>query len=228
MPDADVEERVRLVVGLGNPGETYHATRHNVGFAVVDRLHALLIEAGAVAAEVPLTGGQLARITLPGADATPAQELLLLRPMLYMNRSGGPTSAVAAHFAIDPPRILAVFDDLDLPLGRLRMRRGGGHGGHNGVRDLIAHLRVGEGSESTGDVSLAAEPPPDFPRLRLGIGKPSECSTEDHVLGRFTPEEEPIATALVEAAAEAALAWIREGIDAAMQRANAIDLGRDA
>jgi PTH1 family peptidyl-tRNA hydrolase len=203
---------VLLIVGLGNPGEAYERTRHNVGFEVVERLGEAL--PGSPVA-VSCRGGLLERIDLPGTGEG-ARTVLLLRPQLYMNRSGAPAAEVRDRFAIDPSLVLAVFDDLDLPLGALRMRRGGGHGGHNGVRDLITHLRPAQ------EPSLAGEPPVDFPRLRLGIGRPTEGeSAEDHVLGRFSPEERTSVEGMIGAACRAVVSWIESGLDPAIEIANA-------
>ena len=194
----------RLVVGLGNPGPRYEATRHNVGFAVIDRLIARAREAGEFESE-PCDGAELGRWRTARGD------LLLLKPMTYMNRSGGPTAAVLSAREIVPADWLAVFDDLDLPLGRLRVRRGGSAGGHNGVKSLLA------------------EAPPDedaakFGRLRLGIGRPEPgTAIEDYVLEPFVGEEVTSAAAMVERATEAVLHWWEHGLDAAMNLFNRVE-----
>ncbi len=143
-----------LIVGLGNPGTRYEDTRHNAGFWFADRL------ARAQHASWRLEGrffGQLAELAVSDA------KLRLLKPMTFMNESGRAVGAVARYFDIMPERILVAHDDIDLPPGTVRLKRGGGHGGHNGLRDIIPQL---------GDASFA--------RLRIGIGHPG---TKEHVTG---------------------------------------------
>ncbi|MBK5914861.1 aminoacyl-tRNA hydrolase [Rhodocyclus purpureus] len=134
----------RLIVGLGNPGAEYADTRHNVGFWFVDRLASDL---KATLAPQPKFFGKVGR----------AGELWLLEPSTFMNRSGQAVAALARFYRIEPNEILVVHDDLDLPPGAIRMKQGGGNGGHNGLKDIQAHLST-----------------PDFWRLRLGIGHPGE------------------------------------------------------
>lgn len=141
-------EAIRLVVGLGNPGREYEDTRHNVGFWWVE---ALAREYGLSFRTEAKFHGLLARGTVHG------QELLLLKPATYMNRSGQAVGAVAQFYKVLPGQMLVVHDELDLPPGTAKLKTGGGHGGHNGLRDIIAHL----GSR-------------DFWRLRLGIGHPGD------------------------------------------------------
>jgi PTH1 family peptidyl-tRNA hydrolase len=158
------------MVALGNPGPEYQLSRHNVGFWLADRLAA---ESGGRFRPERRLGGDLARITVSG------HEIRLLKPMTFMNQSGGPVSAFCAYFRIPPESVLVVHDDLDLPAGSLRLKRGGGHGGHNGLRDIIS--RCGSG----------------FMRLRIGIGRPPPgVDPVDYVLSRPDPEGE---TCLLEA-----------------------------
>jgi PTH1 family peptidyl-tRNA hydrolase len=193
------KDALALVVGLGNPGEPYRGTRHNIGFEVVDRLAAAVRGSG----ELVVAGGRLEKGRLKG------RAVLLLWPLLYMNRSGRPTAEVARRFELPPARILAVSDDLDLELGRIRLRRGGSSGGHNGVADLIAEL----GTDA-------------FHRLRLGIGRPSgEKPAERYVLEPFLAEERPVAEEMAARGAEAARCWLLEGVQSAMNRYNAPSLG---
>lgn len=155
---------VRLVVGLGNPGPDYAQTRHNAGFWLVDELAR---QHGGNFRPESRFHGETCRITLNG------QELWLLKPMTFMNRSGQAVAALARFHKIALPEILIVHDDLDLPPGVVRLKRSGGHGGHNGLRDLIAHLGGN-----------------DFPRLRLGIGHPGPSGEVlDHVLRRAPQAE---------------------------------------
>ena len=163
---------LQLLVGLGNPGDRYADTRHNVGFMVLEQL--------AAAAGVPFRQqgrlqGQLAEI------GTGEQRLRLLMPQTYMNESGRSIRAALDWYRLTPEQLLVLVDDMDLPLGRLRLRASGSAGGHNGLRSAIQHL----GTQ-------------DFPRLRIGIGAPADNPQErrdrtvSHVLGRFSAEERPL------------------------------------
>lgn len=181
---------IRLVAGLGNPGPEYERTRHNVGFMVLDRL----------AADWRLHWERSAKW---GAYWTKAEQVLLVKPITYMNRSGTPVAAVSQFYKIAPEEILAVFDDMALPLGRLRLRPDGGTGGHNGLDSIIATL----GSEQ-------------IPRLRLGIGNPPLAGATDYVLGRFFEEELPVVEKAIERAAEAVKWAIDKGLLSAMNTFN--------
>jgi PTH1 family peptidyl-tRNA hydrolase len=188
---------VRLVVGLGNPGRRYRATRHNAGFRVVERL----AERHHIALAEERFGGRFGRGRI-GDD-----EVGILEPLGWMNASGeGVAEAVAALPVEDPARdLLVVFDDADLPFGRLRVRPGGSDGGHRGLRDVLALLGRY-----------------DVPRLRFGIGRPQEeRGTVDWVLAPFSPEEERTLPALLDRAAHAIETFLAEGAAAAMNRFNA-------
>lgn len=167
---------IRLLVGLGNPGEQYEATRHNVGFWLVDRIAADFRE---TFRSEPKFHGQLARISVGGAD------LRLLKPSTYMNRSGQSIAAVARFYSILPEQILVAHDELDHPVGQVRLKQGGGHAGHNGLRDTIAALG---GSR-------------DFWRLRIGIAHPGDRTlVTGYVLGRPSKADaEQIDAALADA-----------------------------
>jgi len=155
---------IRLIVGLGNPGPDYAATRHNVGFWFVDDLAAA--HGGVFLAEGKFHG-ELCRLTIGGADVR------LLKPTTYMNRSGQSVAAVSRYFDIRPEAILIAHDELDLPVGKVRLKQGGGHAGHNGLRDTIGVL----GS-------------PDFWRLRIGIDHPgNRGQVIGYVLGRPSQED---------------------------------------
>lgn len=150
---------IRLVVGLGNPGEQYEATRHNVGFWFVDRIAAA--HRTPFLAE-PKFQGHLCRIRVLGAD------LRMLKPSTFMNHSGRSIALVARYFSIPPEQILLAHDELDLPVGQIRLKQGGGHAGHNGLRDAISALGC-----------------PDFWRLRIGIAHPGDRTlVTGYVLGR--------------------------------------------
>lgn len=182
--------RIRLVAGLGNPGPEYERTRHNIGFAVLDRL----------AAEAQVSWQREQKW---GAYYAKADHTFLVKPMTYMNRSGAPLAAVAQFYKIEPAEMLIVFDDLDLPLGRLRMRLGGGTGGHNGLESIILALGTDQ-----------------IPRLRIGIGAAPERGAVDYVLGRFFEEETPLVEKTVARAAEAVKCAIDKGILSAMNTFN--------
>lgn len=155
---------IRLIVGLGNPGPDYAATRHNVGYWFVD---ALAAAHGGVFRSEGKFHGELCRLTLGGAD------LRLLKPSTYMNRSGQSVAAVSRYFDIPAEAILVAHDELDLPVGKVRLKQGGGHAGHNGLRDTIAVLGSAE-----------------FWRLRIGIDHPGERGQViGYVLGRPSQED---------------------------------------
>ncbi|MGH2356622.1 MAG: aminoacyl-tRNA hydrolase [Candidatus Limnocylindria bacterium] len=190
---------MRVICGLGNPGERYRLTRHNVGFRVVD----LLADRWGLAGQGRIRDGA-ARLehSLP----EPAGRVLLVKPMRYMNLSGGPLRAALRQTDAATARdLLVVADDVDLPLGRVRLRRAGSAGGHNGLRDIISALGTNE-----------------FDRLRVGIGRAGE--TVDHVLATFAASERDLATEAIAIAADAAELWLRQGIEAAMNAFNGLDL----
>ncbi len=165
-------------MGLGNPGPKYDGTRHNAGFRLVDRLAERLGAAFRPARRFPLDVCEA---------GTAAGRVRLVKPTTYMNRSGQAVGAVAGYFRIVPAAILVVHDDLDLPPGTVRLKEGGGHGGHNGLRDVAAHLGTR-----------------DFARVRLGVGRPGPGKDPiDHVLERPRPEERR----LIDDAIERVLGW---------------------
>jgi PTH1 family peptidyl-tRNA hydrolase len=183
-----------LVAGLGNPGQEYAATRHNVGFAVLDRLAAV----AAVRFRPGAFQSQVAWMDTPEGRA------LLLKPQSFMNRSGQPVAAWLATLELSLNRLVVLHDDLDLPLGALRVVRGAGAGGHKGVASIQEAL----GSQA-------------FLRIRVGIGRPPEgVEARDRVLAAFRPDELPAATDMVERAAAAVRTLLGEGPTAAMNRYN--------
>jgi PTH1 family peptidyl-tRNA hydrolase len=190
---------MKVIAGLGNPGDRYRLTRHNVGFRVVDLL----------ADRWRLTGNGRIRdgaATLEADLADPVGRVLLVKPMRFMNLSGGALRAALRQTDADiATDLLVVADDVDLPLGRIRLRRSGSAGGHNGLRDIISTFGTNE-----------------FDRLRVGIGRAGD--TADRVLATFTPSEQELATEAVATAADAAERWLREGIDVAMNEYNGLDL----
>ena len=189
--------RTKLVVGLGNPGKEYAGTRHNVGFAVLDRL------AGKRDCSFRSKwrfSAQVAEIALDGG------KVVLAKPQTYMNRSGASVSALANWLKIVPAEVLVVVDDADFPLGQIRLRGAGGSGGHNGLRSIIESLG---GSE-------------EFARLRVGIGRTGAVGEDitDHVLGKFSVQERELAEHAIEGAAEAIACCLKEGLTAAMNQFN--------
>ena len=177
-----------LVVGLGNPGPKYADTRHNIGFMVVDELAR---HAGVSFKEK--FKGHVARASLGGAD------VILLKPMTFMNVSGVSVGACATFFKIPPERTLVVHDELDLSFGTLRLKLGGGHAGHNGLRSIFAHYGK------------------TFARLRCGIGRPGHAGpVTGHVLGRFDASERAEIDDVITTAVEAVEAVLREGPTLAM------------
>lgn len=187
---------VRVVVGLGNPGPDYADSRHNVGFMVVDRLARRLgIELREVASARSGRGG-------------PGDEFVLIEPLRFMNRSGPPLQAILDELGLDGASCLVVHDDLDLPLGRIKLKDGGGSGGHRGIESIIASLGTGE-----------------FGRLRVGIGRPpSGSDAVEHVLEAFSEADREVLEGILTRAEEGVLLWAEQGIGPAMNRVNAAPL----
>ncbi|MHC5023066.1 MAG: aminoacyl-tRNA hydrolase [Planctomycetota bacterium] len=186
---------MKIIAGLGNPGIEYDATRHNVGFAVVDRL-ARRLAPGASAR------GRFHAATI---DADLAGErLMLLRPTTFMNRSGLSVAEAVRFYKIDPAAgLLVIVDDVALPCGAIRLRARGSAGGHNGLTDIEQKL----GTD-------------DYPRLRIGIDSPGNIPQKDYVLGRFRPDQLELIEPALEEAVDAARCWVARGIIEAMNRFN--------
>lgn len=183
---------LKLIVGLGNPGAQYARTRHNAGWWFID---ALAAGAGASWRSEPRRHGELARARLGDT------ELWLLKPTDYMNRSGAAVSAVSGFYRIAPEEVLVAHDDIDLPPGVCRLKQGGGHGGHNGLRDVIAHIGA------------------DFWRLRFGVGHPGDRDLViDAVLDRPTAEEQHAIDESLQRALAALTTMLTEGAQKAMHR----------
>jgi len=183
---------VKLIAGLGNPGAEYDGTRHNVGFAVVDELARrwhLRWKSWKSAAEVAAITGR---------------ETMMVKPRTFMNASGEAVGRLATFYKAAPADILVIVDDVQLPLGRLRLRRSGSAGGHNGLKSVIQHIGA------------------DFARLRVGVGRGDpKWDLADHVLSPFTADEREAAADSVIRAADAVETFVTEGIEAAMNRFNA-------
>lgn len=189
------EESVRLLVGLGNPGATYAETRHNIGFMVISQ----------IAEDLEIRARRSAHQALIGEARLAGKRLLLAQPQTYMNRSGLAVAALMRFYKLTPGELLVICDDLDLPLGRLRLRGQGGDGGHRGLRSIIECLGTKE-----------------FPRLRVGVSRPpTRMETVDYVLTRFVSEEQVLVKEVLAAAAEGTRQWWSEGLEKAMNRVNA-------
>ncbi|HEU5433013.1 MAG TPA: aminoacyl-tRNA hydrolase [Thermomicrobiales bacterium] len=183
---------MKIVVGLGNPGREYAATRHNLGFMVVDALARRL---GAASVR-PRFKAEIAEATRNG------EKIVLVKPQTYMNLSGNTVREVVHWHRIPRANLLVVLDELDLPFGAIRMRAEGSAGGHNGLAHIIEQL----GGK-------------DIARLRIGIGRGTAVATAQ-VLSRFSPAEQAELPAIIDAAADCAMLWLDEGIVAAMNRCN--------
>jgi peptidyl-tRNA hydrolase, PTH1 family len=185
---------MKLVVGLGNPGRRYEATRHNIGYAVLAEL------ARKFGAGVPKARFQGAVVE---ADLS-GQKALLLSPTTYMNRSGISVQEANSFYKLGGEDLLVICDDMNLPVGKLRFRPRGSSGGQKGLEDIIQKL----GTE-------------EFARLRIGVGTaPPGWDWADYVLGKFTPDELPVVKKAVDAAADAVAVWAREGVEFCMNQYN--------
>ena len=184
-----------LVVGLGNPGPKYEWTRHNVGFLVIDQL--------ADRADIPVQ--KLKFQALTNTALIGGQSVLLMKPTTYMNLSGQAVGQAARFYKIPPERVLVISDDVALPQGKLRIRRSGSAGGHNGLKDIIAHLG--------GD---------QFPRVKVGVGgKPHpDSDMADWVLSTFTGADRKAMEAAIDRAADAVTCLLEQGVDKAMSKCN--------
>jgi len=182
-----------LIVGLGNPGKEYAGNRHNVGFQCIDRLaRAHGLEFRRQRFRAVLAEGQIG-----------GRRVLLAKPLTFMNESGKAVGPLSRWYKIPPERILVIHDDLDLPLGKIRLRPDGSSGGHKGINSLIAELGTR-----------------DFARLRIGIGRPEHGDPVDYVLSDFGRDQEPAIAAAYEMAERAILAFLQEGIERAMSQYN--------
>ena len=183
---AEPEEvgKMKCIVGLGNPGKQYDQTRHNIGFEVIDELSHQF--------SIPLTQSKFKG--LYGMGVYKGEKVLLLKPLTYMNLSGESIRAVMDYYQIDLEDLLVIYDDLDLPVGKVRLRQKGSPGGHNGIKSTVAHLGTQQ-----------------FNRIRIGIDRPTPgMSVPDYVLGHFRSEERPLTQEAVKKSAAACEAWLEK------------------
>ena len=187
---------MKLIVGLGNPGRQYAETRHNIGFMVIDYL----------AGKLDIKVDKVKFTSITGEGFVGPEKIVLAKPQTYMNLSGEAVLDMVHWHKLEPADILVVFDDMDIPLGKLRLRMKGSAGGHNGMKSIIYLVQTD-----------------DFPRLRIGIGRPDNERMEsvDYVLGKFSGEEARIMTEAVKKAGDAVLAILDKGVEKAMNEVNA-------
>ena len=201
---------MKLVVGLGNPGSEYTGTRHNIVFEVLDRF-AMKVGWTTKPEDFNLMAkSRFSGMTIDGLVTQPSGEsekVLLLKPITYMNLSGNSVQSAASFYQLVPSDILIVLDDVALPAGRLRLRKSGSSGGHNGLKDIQRALGTDE-----------------YPRLRIGIdAPPPRVPQKDYVLGKFSPDQRREMEFAIPRACDAIVTWIDQGISAAMNQFNAAD-----
>lgn len=186
---------MKLIVGLGNPGKQYEDTRHNIGFKVIDKL----------AHDLDIQLDQAKHKGLYGMRNISGEKVFLLKPLTYMNLSGESIRAVMDYYQIEPDELVVIYDDLDLPVGKIRLRQKGSPGGHNGIKSTIAHL----GTDN-------------FNRIRVGIDRPKNgMKVTDYVLGRFSKEEEELMIEVINKSAAAAKEWLNQPFLQVMNQFNA-------
>lgn len=184
---------VQLIVGLGNPEPKYDRTRHNIGFVAVDRLSSLW---GAS----PWKEQRKFQGLFTEVSSSKGESIKLLKPLTYMNLSGQSIRAVMDWYKLPPESVLVIYDEMDLPLGKIRLRLSGSAGGHNGMKSAIAHLGTDK-----------------FPRLRIGIGKANgDKDTVSHVLGKFAPQEATLLNSVLQLVTDAVQVSLKDGLEKAM------------
>lgn len=182
-----------LIVGLGNPGKAYEDTRHNIGFMLVDRV--------AEACGIKFKASGRAHW---GEGLVAGKKAVLIKPQTFMNLCGEAVAEFSRACSVEPASIIAAYDDCDLPFGRIRLRKGGGSGGHRGISSIINHLGTTE-----------------FPRVRLGVGRPQDGNIVDYVLNPFTPEESLKLEEILKRGVDSIETMVAMGIEYAMNRFNA-------
>lgn len=187
---------MKIIVGLGNPGSKYQWTRHNAGFMVLDRVSEV--------SGIPMARKKFSSFC--GEGDWNDRHLLLLKPQTFMNLSGQSVAAALRFHKVPAGDVIVVHDDLDIPFGKVKMKTGGGHGGHNGLRSLISDI----GS--------------DFVRIRIGIGRPEHGDTVNYVLTNFGKDELPAVPKLVENVVDLLALYLKEGLGKAMSLYNGRDM----
>lgn len=188
----------KLIVGLGNPGAKYDRTRHNIGFTAIDAL--------AKSWQISIAENSKFKGIFGEGMGVNGDKIRLLKPTTYMNRSGEAIQAVINWYKISPESVLVIYDDMDLPFGKLRMRLSGSAGGHNGMKSTIAHLNT-----------------QNFPRLRIGIGKPAndpDADSVSHVLGKFSPTETQLMSEVLNLVLNSVELSLKQGVAKAMSLYN--------
>lgn len=186
-------DHVFVIVGLGNPGKKYDLTRHNVGFEAIDRL----------AQKYQIKVNKIKYKALIGEGQIEGEKVLLVKPQTYMNLSGETVLSICNFYQIEPEKLIVIYDDVDTDAGKLRIRKKGSAGTHNGMRHIIMLLQKD-----------------DFPRIRIGIGRSNQLELRDFVLQRFSKDEMITMDETLNRAADAAVMIVREGVDLAMNRFN--------
>ncbi|SDC55527.1 peptidyl-tRNA hydrolase [Pelagirhabdus alkalitolerans] len=185
---------MKCIVGLGNPGLRYAKTRHNIGFMVIDEL----IKRHKWSLQKNKFKGHLTK------ERVSDEQIILLKPQTYMNRSGESIKELMDFYQLEPEDVLVIYDDLDLPTGKIRLRQTGGHGGHNGIRSIIDQLQSKQ-----------------FNRLRMGIDRPKESvSVVDHVLGKFPKSDKVSVDQSIQKAADACETWFEKSFQEVMNEFN--------
>lgn len=182
-----------VIVGLGNPGKQYTFTRHNVGFDAID----LLAESN----NIPMN--KVKHQAVIGEGRINNQKVLLVKPTTYMNLSGRSVREIMNFYKVDIEKLIVIYDDIDTDVGKLRIRQKGSSGSHNGMKSIIYEIQSDQ-----------------FPRVRIGVGKPQHGNLADFVLGKFTKEDRPFVDESIERATKSVDAIIKDGIDIAMNRYN--------
>lgn len=191
---------MKLIVGLGNPGTEYERTRHNVGWMVLD----------AFARKFRIELNKHEKSAMTGTGRVAGGSVMLAKPLTYMNLSGDAVRLLTNAYLDSTEELMVVYDDIDLPLGKLRIRPNGSAGTHNGMRSILSELSTEK-----------------FPRLRIGIGGPVDVKLRDHVLDEFTAEEQPIVDRAIERAVDALVLFARGDLRRAMNSFNRDEEGRD-
>ncbi len=188
-----LETDTYAIIGLGNPGPEYVGTRHNIGFAIIESL----------AKEFHIDMRERKFQSVLGKGDVEGKKVFLVKPLTYMNKSGGAVSSIVKYYKIPLENILVIADDLDLPLGTVRLKPSGGAGGHNGHKSIVSSLGTA-----------------DYPRLRVGIGKQEYGDTQDHVLGKFRRDELSYVNDVIVKCRDAACCFVLEDLETAMNHYN--------